>query len=81
MGSPSLARLRHADYVEQCPSSGAKRKTYVLALSSSQFDPQQASRYARFSRVVHVAIYHDIENDIEFHGRSLPPPEIRLRCG
>jgi hypothetical protein len=26
---PSLARLRHADCVEQCPSSGAKRKTYA----------------------------------------------------
>jgi hypothetical protein len=24
---PLLARLRHADYVERCPSSWAKRKT------------------------------------------------------
>src|SRR5258708_25977690 len=27
--SPLLARWRHADCVEQCPSSRAKRKTYV----------------------------------------------------
>src|SRR6266481_1406566 len=25
----SMARLRHADYVEQCPSSRAKRKTFA----------------------------------------------------
>src|ERR1700747_412838 len=27
--SPLVARLRHADYVEQCPRSRAKRKTYA----------------------------------------------------
>jgi hypothetical protein len=33
-----LARLRHADCVEQCPSSGQSGK-HMLGLSSSQFDP------------------------------------------
>src|SRR5258707_15846023 len=27
--SPFVARLRHADRIEQCPSSRAKRKTYA----------------------------------------------------
>src|SRR5947208_488777 len=34
---PMLAPLRHADHVEQCPSSEAKRKN-LLSLRLSQFD-------------------------------------------
>jgi hypothetical protein len=29
--SPEVARLRHADYVEQCPLSGITRKTFAQA--------------------------------------------------
>ena len=35
---PKLARLRHADRIEQCPLSGVTRKTFAH-ISSSQFDP------------------------------------------
>ena len=36
----ALARLRHADCIEQCPSSRAKQKTYAQTeFFSSQFDP------------------------------------------
>jgi hypothetical protein len=38
-GYSEVARLRHADYVEQRPSLRANRKTYMLVLSSSQSDP------------------------------------------
>ena len=41
--SPLLARLRHADCVEQCPSSRQSGK-HVLVLSSSQFDPKPTFR-------------------------------------
>jgi hypothetical protein len=36
---PKLARLRHADRIEQCPLSGVTRKTFAT-LSSSQFEPR-----------------------------------------
>jgi hypothetical protein len=37
-----MARLRHADFIEQCPLSGVTRKS-LLRLSSSQFDPSATS--------------------------------------
>src|SRR5712664_22303 len=40
--SQKLARLRHADCVEQCPSSKAKRRKTYARTSSSQFDPKRS---------------------------------------